>query len=141
MSHPVRHFMLTVAETDPTTTDTDVIAAAEVNSVHEVYPDDADPVWITPQAAAALSPAAVAVLLDALEVGIEGAYDEGANPAADEVVGLIQHLRANVSIPVPVVGGTVLVGQALYTITEVQGTHLLLDNGSRVATACAKVMG
>lgn len=81
---------ITLATVDETDTPADVIAAAEVNSTHEVYPEslvpavDADPVWLNPTGAVVISAAAVSLLLDAAEVALDGYED--INPDADPMV-------------------------------------------------------
>jgi hypothetical protein len=104
-----RLFMLTASFVSPDDTDTphDVLAAAEVNGVHEVYPEhltpaaDFGPAWIEPQAAAVLTTPALAMLLDALEVGIEGGGDWGPDAAYDQVVLWVQTMRANITLDAP----------------------------------------
>lgn len=108
-------FMLTASFVSPDDTETphDVLAAAEMNGVHEVYPEtlpngqggDHGPAWIEPQAAGVLTKAALAIMLDALEVGLEGAYDDAAKPGAetrrqdaDAVAAWVQVVRANVDL-------------------------------------------
>lgn len=89
--------VLTIATTDDTTTEPDVIAAAETNSVHEVYPEalaqpvDADPVWITPSGAVAVRPEVLDAILEAALVGLEG------SPylCAGEAIDAVNTLRAN----------------------------------------------
>lgn len=101
-------FMLTASFISPDDTDTphDVLAAAEVNGVHEVYPEnladgaggDFGPAWVEPQAAGVLTTAQIALLLDSITIGVEGAYDEGTNTDADAVALWVETVRANVDL-------------------------------------------
>lgn len=100
-------FMLTTSFVSPDDVETphDVLAAAECNSVHEVYPDalepsvDAPPAWIEPQAAQVLTATALAMLLNAVEVGIEGGGDWGPDADYDAVVTWVETMRANITLP------------------------------------------
>lgn len=89
---------ITLATVDPTEAEADVVADAIAGAIVEVYPEDADPVWVNPTTAVVISAAAVALILDAAEVALDGYED--VNPDADptlvaEAFHAIGILRAN----------------------------------------------
>lgn len=97
------HHLLTVSVTDDTTTPADVIAAAEVNAAHEVYPEslvppvDADPCWVEPQACGVLTLSAIQHLLACIEVGTETTTED--DPHYEDAQALLawaETIRANV---------------------------------------------
>lgn len=105
MTTPTAHLLVTVSTTDETTTDPDVIAAAEVNSVHEVYPEalvppaDGDPVWVEPKACGVLTASAVRHLLACIEVGTETTTEDDPHYAdAQALLAWAEHVRANVDL-------------------------------------------
>lgn len=92
---------ITLSVVDETTTAPDVIAAAEANSTHEVYPEslvppvDADPVWLTPTGAVVVPAHVVSTILEAALVGLE----DCPLPGADEAFDAVQTLIANLPVP------------------------------------------
>lgn len=83
-----------LATTDDTTAPADVIADAIAGTITEVYPDNADPVWVNPTGAVVIDPAIIALILDAAVVGLEGSEEARADEAWDAV----QTLRANLPL-------------------------------------------
>lgn len=82
---------ITLANVDPTTADEDVIADAITGAMFEVYPDDADPAWVTPTGAVVIAPEVLALILDAAIVGLEGCEE----PHAEAAFHAVTTLRAN----------------------------------------------
>lgn len=82
---------ITLANVDDTTADEDVVADAITGAMFEVYPDDADPLWVTPTGAVVIPAPVLALILDAAVIGLEGAED----PHAEAAFHAVTTLRAN----------------------------------------------